>query len=78
MRRYLSLWAELLTIAWRRAPHGTAVVLGSSLLSVAASAGAVLALRAVVDGSVHGTLSTALAGAVGAAVCYGANAALQG
>jgi ABC-type multidrug transport system fused ATPase/permease subunit len=78
LRRYLSLWGDLFTIAWRRAPGSVVVALGASLLGVVASAGAVLALRAVVDGSVHGTLRTALAGAVGAALCYGATSAVQG
>ncbi|MEU0386915.1 ABC transporter ATP-binding protein [Streptomyces chartreusis] len=77
MRRYLTLWGEMLGIAWRRAPGATAAFFGLCALSIAAAAGIALSLRAVIDGSVHGALGTAVAGACGVAVSQGATAVFQ-
>ncbi|OAH13871.1 ABC transporter ATP-binding protein [Streptomyces jeddahensis] len=77
MRRYLALWAEMLRICWRRAPGATAALFGLCALSIAAAAGIALSLRAVIDGSVHGALGTAVVGACGVAVSHGATAVFQ-
>ncbi|WP_312870166.1 ABC transporter ATP-binding protein [Streptomyces himalayensis] len=77
MRRYLDLWAEMLRICWRRAPGATAALFGLCALSIAAAAGIALSLRAVIDGSVHGALGTAVVGACGVALSHGATAVFQ-
>ncbi|MFE7275852.1 ABC transporter ATP-binding protein [Streptomyces sp. NPDC057623] len=77
MRRYLALWAELLRIAWRRAPAATATMIGACALTIAATAGIALSLRAVIDASAHGTLGTAVAAACAVALCYGVTLTFQ-
>jgi ATP-binding cassette subfamily B protein len=75
---YLRLWAELLGRSWRRSPGLTAGIFLVNLVELAATAGIALALRTVVDATVHGVAGTALAGACGAAVGYGIAAACGG
>ncbi|MFD7617905.1 ABC transporter ATP-binding protein [Streptomyces sp. NPDC059802] len=77
MRRYLALWAEMLRIAWRRAPAPTAAMIGVCALTIAAAAGIALSLRALIDASAHGTLGTAVAAACGVAICYGVSVTFQ-
>ncbi|MGV9566234.1 ABC transporter ATP-binding protein [Streptomyces sp. NPDC003480] len=77
MTRYLGLWAEMLRFAWRRVPMAAALMIGVCTLSVAATAGLALSLRAVIDASAHGTLRTALVAAVVAAVCCGVTVTFQ-
>ncbi|WP_053751829.1 ABC transporter ATP-binding protein [Streptomyces sp. MMG1533] len=78
MRRYLALWAELLRISWRRDRVSAVGMAAVCATTIAAAAGVALALRAVVDGSVHGTPGTALVAACGAAVGYAVTVTLQG
>ncbi|MFE3579881.1 ABC transporter ATP-binding protein [Streptomyces vinaceus] len=77
MRRYLALWAEMMRVSWRRAPAATAAMITVCALTIGASAGIALSLRAVIDGSAHGALGAAVTAACGAALCNGVSITFQ-
>ncbi|MET7737701.1 ABC transporter ATP-binding protein [Streptomyces sp. NPDC005402] len=71
MKRYLSVWAHLLRLSWRLEPRLTSAIFATLTLNVVAVAGVAVALRAIVNNSLHGHLAAAVVGAVGAAMAYG-------
>ncbi|GAB3713381.1 ABC transporter ATP-binding protein [Nocardiopsis oceani] len=77
MRRYLSLWWEVLRLSWRSAPGYTAGTLGIIAVSVAAVAAVALTMRATLDATSQGSLGTALLGAAGVALAYALTLVIQ-
>ncbi|MDT0268736.1 ABC transporter ATP-binding protein [Streptomyces sp. DSM 44915] len=78
MKRYLSVWAHLLRLSWRLEPRLTCAMFATLTLNVVAVAGIALALRAIVNNSMHGHLAAAVVGAVGAAAGYGLMSVIGG
>jgi ABC-type multidrug transport system fused ATPase/permease subunit len=75
--QYLGLWSEMLRFAWRRVPTALAMMLVVCALSVAATTGLALSLRAVIDASAHGSMRTAIVAAFVAALCCGVTVTFQ-
>lgn len=78
MKRYLSVWAALLRLSWRLEPRLTSAMFATLTLNVIAVAGVALALRAIVNNSLHSHMEAAVLGAVGAAVAYGLMSVIGG
>ncbi|WP_017588380.1 ATP-binding cassette domain-containing protein [Nocardiopsis ganjiahuensis] len=70
MRRYPSLWWEVLRLSWRTVPGYTAGTLGVIAASVVSVAAVGLTMRATLDATARGSLVTALVGAAGVALAY--------
>lgn len=77
MRRYLSLWWEVLRLSWRSVPGYTAGTLGVIAVSVVSVAAVGLTMRAALDATAQGSMNTALLGAAGAALAYALTLVIQ-
>jgi ABC-type multidrug transport system fused ATPase/permease subunit len=78
VKRYLPVWAALLRLSWRLERRLTIAMFATLTLNVIAVAGIALALRAIVDNSLHSNLEAAVVGAVGAAAAYGLTSVIGG
>src|SRR2546423_1471141 len=78
MRRRIALWAELLGLSFRTVPVLTSGMFAVLALSTVAAAGAGLGLRYAVDGGVRHDATTAVAGALGAALAFGLTSMING
>lgn len=77
MRRYLSLWWEVLRLSWRSTPGYTAGTLGVIAVSVVSAAAVGLTMHAALDATARGSLTAALVGAAGVALAYALTLVIQ-